>query len=90
MMKKLPSPTASRTMRIWLPGRLSCSTACRRANDRERASGAISLITRMPAKCSSSAVAVNPAATVRPTRQLPACHTVNATRADITNIVTTI
>ena len=33
MMKKLPRPTASRTMRIWLPGRLSCSTACRSAND---------------------------------------------------------
>ena len=29
MMKKLPSPTASSTMRTWLPGRLSCSTAWR-------------------------------------------------------------
>ena len=90
MMKKLPSPTASRTMRIWLPGRLSCSTAWRSAKDRDRANGAISLITRMPAKCSSSAVPAKPAATTSPTRQLPACHTVKATSAVMTNSVTTI
>ena len=39
-MKKLPRPTASRTIRIWLPGRPSCNTACRNANDPRLASGA--------------------------------------------------
>ena len=41
MMKKLPRPTASSTIRIWLPGRRSCSTACRSANDFAFDSGAI-------------------------------------------------
>ena len=66
MMKKLPRPTASRTMRIWLPGRLSCSTAWRSANDRDRASGAIGPDHRVPARCSTSAVPAKPAATTSP------------------------
>ena len=32
-MKKAPRPTASRMTRVWLPGRATCSTACRSAND---------------------------------------------------------
>ena len=33
-MKKVPRPTASRMTRVWLPGRTTCSTACRSANER--------------------------------------------------------
>ena len=84
MMKKLPSPTASRTMRTWLPGRLNCSTACRSANQRDRASGLINLISRTPARCSTTAVAANPTVTTSPTRQDPACHTVSSTSAAAT------
>ena len=47
-MKKLPRPTASRTMRAWLPGRLTCSTAWRSGNHGVCASGAMALISRMP------------------------------------------
>ncbi len=50
MMKKLPSPTASSTMRIWLPGRLNCSTACRSANQRDRASGRTAAMSATPAR----------------------------------------
>ena len=56
-MKKLPRPTASRTMRVWLPGATRCSTAWRSGNDRDRASGAIAAISSVPARCSTSAVA---------------------------------
>ena len=47
-MKKLPRPTASSTMRAWLPGRLSCSTAWRSGNQRRAAPAAES---RGSARC---------------------------------------
>ena len=37
--KKLPSPTASRITRVWLPGRRRLMTACRSGNQRASASG---------------------------------------------------
>ena len=90
MMKKLPRPTASSTIRIWLPGRLSCSTACRNANDFAFASGASARIRSVPARCSKIAVAANPPATMDPMRSDPACHTVRPTRPATTNTVTAI
>ena len=77
-------------MRIWLPGRLSCSTACRSANDRDRASGLIARSNSVPARCRTIAVAAKPAATSEPMRSEPACHTVRPTRPATTSTVTTI
>ena len=40
-------------MRIWLPGRLRCSTAWRSANDFDLASGTTARISSDPATCST-------------------------------------
>ena len=41
MMKKLPSPTASRTTRVWLPGRRRFRAAWRNGNQRAPSSGRV-------------------------------------------------
>ena len=77
-MKKLPRPTVSRTRRTWLPGRVSCSTAWRSANQPlSRAAGSMRSAAT-PARCSTSAVAARPTATTSPMRTEPACHTVSS------------
>ena len=74
-MKKLPRPTASSTIRAWLPGRLSCSTAWRSGNQRACASGAIARDQRDARRGAARAPSpAKPTATTAPTRSEPACQ----------------
>ena len=60
-MKKLPSPTASSTMRTWLPGRLELQhRVAQREPPRLSRAAASALISSEPARCSTSAVAARP------------------------------
>ncbi len=87
-MKKVPRPTASRMTRVWLPGRTTCSTACRSANEREKRSGCTAQMSATPAACSTSAVATKPPESIRPTGSDPACHAATPTSAAATAPVT--
>ena len=80
MTKKLPSPTARRMTRVWLPGRARLRTAWRTANRAPAPKGWIRRTSARPTPCSTRLTAANPPHTHRPASHEAACQLARATK----------